>query len=299
MRYRREVRLAYLGPLSKIRGCDSQGQRQFYGEPPHVRRTFFQQLFHTLSTMKPLPLLAISLLLLILQGCASRTVDPPTTPGTLPFYLEIPRNRPTGDMYVTSGVVNKVQSVIVNDSLTLRDIQSYSAQFTRDRGSVPMPAGVRLNGHDMTPHAASDTLRLRGTSETSLLGRNTWEIVDSAGATASFESPVIDVVDSVLPFRLLSSTQALRSDSSLTIRWMRPTRGSGGMYIEWQAPNDTLVYTATDGVGTFAIPADDMRRVRGKGRVILTRFLNSTGTFQGLRVVVSRLAQRIYEVTVQ
>jgi len=236
---------------------------------------------------------------ILFAGCEGRTVDPPDGHGAIGFALEIPANRPSGEYYVTSGVVNDVVAVKVGDSIVNRDIQTYGAQFTRAADAVAMPLEVSVNGSPLARHRDGDTLRLKSASDTSLLGSNTWRITDSSQSSEVFTSPVLDVVDSVAPFRTLLPTQAIRSDSSLTIRWQRPKRASGGMYIEWRAPNDTLRYTANDGIGILTIPSEDMMKLRGSGHVVLTRYLNATGSFHGLRVVISRLAQRSYEVTVQ
>lgn len=242
---------------------------------------------------------ALSLLALVLAGCTERVIDPPNSAGEIPFGLTIPETRPAGDYYLVSGVFTEVRSVKIGDSLELRDIQNYSAQFNRANPVLPMPMTVHINGDALSRHRGGDTLRLRGVSDTSLLSVNTWKIVDSTGAEGSYTTPVIDVVDSVLPFRGLLPNQILRADSSLTIRWKRPSRPSGGLAIEWRGVNDTLRVNANDGFGFHTFTADEMKRVRGAGTVVITRFHNTSGTFQGLRVVATRLAQRSYEVSVQ
>ncbi len=249
--------------------------------------------------MKQVVATVLSIVVLAVGGCTERIIEPPTGEGEIPFGLTIPATRPSGDYYLVSGVFTEVRTVKIGDSLELRDIQNYSAQFNRDKGSLPMPMNVFLNGDALSRHRGGDTLRLRGVSDTSLLSVNTWRIVDSAGAEGTFTTPVIDVVDSVLPFRNLLPNQVLRSDSSLTVQWKRPARPSGGLTIEWRGINDTLRVNANDGFGFYAFTADDMKRVRGAGTVIITRFYNTSGTFQGLRVVGTRLAQRSYEVSVQ
>lgn len=236
---------------------------------------------------------------LALAGCTGRVVDPPAEEGEIRFGLVIPATRPAGEYYLASGVVSEVRIVKVGDSLVPRDIQSFSAQFTRQDTSIRMPLEVSINGTRLSRHRGGDTLRLAGAGDTSLLSINTWRIVDSSMAEASYTTPVIDVVDSVLPMLTMLPSSIIRADSSLTLRWRRPVRSSGGLYIEWQAPNDTIRINANDGFGFYQISADDMKRVRGAGRVTLTRYINGSGSFQGLRVITTRLAQRSYEVSVQ
>lgn len=241
-------------------------------------------------------LTGLLLLLGVMGGCNTREVFVPP-PGALPFNLYILKNRPIGDYYAISGIIARVEQVKVDDSLVNKDLANYSAQFNLTPGMPPV-SGVLLNGHTLEQHN-NDTLRLRGTSDLSLLGANNWSFTPGGGTALDVAMGTMDPIDSVKPFEQIPASGVIRSDSSLTIQWKRPTNASGGMYIEWRAPNDTLVWSVSDGIGVFTIDYADMRKLTGKGLVILSRFLNITRDFNTKKLIISRVAQRSYNVNVQ
>ncbi len=277
-----------------------RSQRQSYGFTMESRNISFPNFSTGLSTMRSLLKRLILVGLAVVAGsmasCNTREVFVPP-PGPLPFNLYILQNRPVGDYYAMSGIVARVEQVKVDDSIVKKDLASFSAQFIATTGA-PAVSSVLLNGHVLEQHN-NDTLRLRGTSDLLLLGANNWSFTPAAGGPLDVAMGLIDPIDSVKPFGQLPVDGVLRSDSSLTIQWKRPTAASGGMYIEWRAPNDTLAWSVSDGIGTFTIDYPDMKRLTGKGLVILSRFMNISRDFNTKKLVISRVAQRSYSVSVQ
>jgi hypothetical protein len=152
-----------------------------------------------------------------------------------------------------------------------------------------------LNGNPLARNLNTDTLRLDEASS-SVYGNNTWKLADSAGAVAdSFVVQQIDVVDSVGPFKDLKT---FRSDTSLKIGWTPPRIGSGGMYIIWSAPDTTITIPVAD-IGFYTIEKADLVKLRGKGTVTFVRYLNIPKSYKGKRLILTRLAEHRYEVTVQ
>jgi len=240
--------------------------------------------------MKRIVLLAV---LTAIAGCGSDTIGP-IGPVALPFDLTIPPNRPAGDLYAVSGIVSTTQPVRVGDSIVEGTVSSFYAQFSPAPG-VAIPASVLLNGNLLERSRNTDTLRLDGASSLSVLGNNLWKLIDSSSAADSFPVQTIDVLDSVGPFKQFKS---FRSDTDLTLGWMPPRIGSGGMFLIWKAPDTTMVTPMAD-IGSYRISSGDLVKLRGKGSVTLVRYLNIQKTYKGKTLVLTRLAEHRYEVTIQ
>jgi hypothetical protein len=157
-----------------------------------------------------------------------------------------------------------------------------------------LPARVFLNGAQLRV-TGTDTLRLGSSSGAGVLSDNVWKLADSSGDTVSFTVPRIDGIDSVLPF---ATGADIRGDVSLQVSWNSPFSVSGGMSITWQAPGYTYRQLVDDGVGAYEIPKDVMTKLRGRGNVYFTRYFNVIKFFHGKKVVLTRMTQRKYEVTV-
>ncbi|MDB5036337.1 MAG: hypothetical protein JWQ98_3578 [Chlorobi bacterium] len=236
-----------------------------------------------------------------ITGCESRPVDALTGNAVLPFDLLAPSNQPAdGDYYGESGVVFSTQTTILKDSLSHTNTSAFQAQFRVKHDTsnssllTRLPAMVFLNGAQLRV-TGLDTVRLGSSSGAAVLNDNIWKLADSSGDTASFTVPKIDGIDSVLPF---ATGADIRGDVPLPVRWNSPFSVSGGMSITWQGPGYTYRQLVDDGVGAYEIPKDVMTKLRGRGNVYFTRYLNVIKFFRGKKVVLTRMTQRKYEVTV-
>jgi hypothetical protein len=128
-----------------------------------------------------------------------------------------------------------------------------------------------------------------------LFSDNVWSFVEVGGDTVDFPKIALDPIDSVAPF---SSSALIRGDTTLRLTWKPPTVGSGGIYLTWKAPGKTYTEFIQD-FGLYTIKSSTLKDLLGKGTVTLTRFRNDTHPYNGRQVVLTRLAQRIYTVTVQ
>lgn len=237
---------------------------------------------------------AALILVTILAGCGGPDIPSDTGPPSLPFSLAIPGNRPKADYYATSGVMVRMVSVKVGDSVVDSPQSSYYAQFTTEPGSTP-PQSVTLNGTALERHRDTDTLRLGSGAPQTVLSDNAWEIIDPDNTKSSFRLQKIDVVDTVAPFNRRST---VRGDTSLTLGWRRPSLISSAFHINWTTNADTLNLVANDAFGEFTISRADMAKVRGKGRVILTRYYYVEGKHKGKSVGLMRIAQRTFDIEV-
>lgn len=227
--------------------------------------------------------------------------DPIGNPGPvdLPFDLTIPDNRPVANYYAVSGIVTTRRLVKVNDSIVESSFPSFYAQFNAADSSFAIPSSVMLNGNPLVRNkGTSDTLRLDAVKDGSnLFGEDTWSLADSGVSTKTFPIKPVDIVDSVTP---LGTSASIRSDTSLQIRWKRPSPGSlsGGMYLYWRAPGRTLSVNMNDGIGNYSMDTSALKTLRGRGSVTLIRYYNIPGTYNGKSLMVTRLAQRTYTITV-
>jgi hypothetical protein len=239
-----------------------------------------------------LSILALSLLIGG-AGCGSDPIGP-IGPLEIPFDLTVPPNRPVGDLYAVSGVTSRTQFVRVGDSIIESAIPSFYAQFHAAPGGA-LPAKVLLNGNELERSRGGDTLRLETASSQTVLGNNIWKLVDESSAVDSTTVQRVDVIDSIVPF---NERKTFRSDTNLRLSWMPPRIGSGGMYLIWKAPDTTIVTPIAD-VGSYAIESADLKKLRGKGTVTFIRYLNTQKNYKGRKLILTRLAQHRYEVTVQ
>jgi hypothetical protein len=227
------------------------------------------------------------------SGCGSDPIGP-IGPAEIPFDLVIPPNRPVGDLYAVSGVSSTTQLVRVGDSIVESTIPAFYAQFHAAPGGT-LPASVFLNDNPLERSRGGDTLRLDEASSTSIFGNNIWKLADGSAAADSFTIGRVDVLDSIGPLR---ESKNVRSDTNLQLGWMPPRIGSGGMYLIWKAPDSSMMIPIAD-IGSYTVESADLKRLQGKGTVTFVRFLNIQKTYKGRKLILTRLAQHRYEVTVQ
>jgi|GEM_PF-2321185 len=229
-------------------------------------------------------------------GCDSHDIGGAMVPVEYPFDILLPPVQTPVDYYAESGISLQTQTIVVRDSLVESTTPQFYAQFRSANGSEP-PAGVKLNGNILTPlSAGSDTLRLTTVSGTSLYNDNVWSLADG-GDSASFVIARVDGIDSVAPF---VTRKSFRRDTSITMRWKPPTSGSSGMYITWTSSGKyTYAQRVDDNIGTFEIPRKEVEKLAGPGKIYITRYLTLQKTFKGKSVMLRRLVQRIYPVTIE
>lgn len=237
---------------------------------------------------------AALMLITILAGCGGPDIPSDTGPPSLPFSLVIPNTRPKTDYYAVSGVMVRMVSVKIGDSIIDSPQSSYYAQFTTDPGSTP-PLAVTLNSVALGRHRDTDTLRLGSGAPQTVLSDNTWEMIDTDSSKASFLLPKIDVIDTVAPFNRRST---VRGDTSLMLAWKRPSLISSALHISWITTSDTLSLVANDAFGAFTISKADMMKVRGKGRVVVTRYYYMQRNHKAKSVGLMRIAQRSFDIEV-
>lgn len=267
------------------------GDRALEVAPPafHIIMLYFRtQIMRSSISL----LVLVGALLLTALGCEEDPVGP-IGPSEIAFDLTIPPNRPAADLYAVSGAISRTTTVRVGDSIVESTISSFYAQFHTAPG-IPLPASVLLNNSTMERNRGGDTLRLDDASATSVLGNNTWKLVDELGAADSFLMQRVDVLDTVGPFK---EKKTFRSDTSLSINWLPPRLGSSGLFMIWKAPDTTLTLPLAD-VGFFTISKEDMKAIRGKGKVTFLRYLNSQKNYKGRKLILTRLAEHRYDVTV-
>ncbi len=229
-------------------------------------------------------------------GCDSHDIGGATVPNEYPFDIVLPPVQTPVDNYAESGISLQTQTIIIRDSLVESTTPQFYAQFRSTNAGDP-PAAVKLNGNLLIPiSAGSDTLRLTTASGTSLYNDNVWSMADG-GDSASFVIARVDGIDSVTPF---VTRKSFRSDTAITLRWKRPSSGSSGMYITWTSSGKyTYTQRVDDNIGSFQIPRAEVQKLSGPGKIYLTRYLTVQKTFRGKSVMIRRLVQRVYPVTVE
>jgi hypothetical protein len=232
--------------------------------------------------------------LFLLGGCDGHRPDGPIGPSEIPFNLVIPATMPAGDYYAISGISVQKQLTGGIDSLTEGTSQSFYAEFYTAPGGT-LPASVSIDGNQLVRNLQTDTLRLDAAVGLQPFGANSWSLSEAGEGPSTFTSAFIPAVDSVRPFRL--NQPPLRGDTSLTIQW-KPAGTNVGMQLRWVGPSRTYTQAVNDFAGSFTVPKEIMATLRGKGLVTLTRFRTTTEQYRGKNLIVARLAQNIFEVTV-
>ena len=182
----------------------------------------------------------------------------------------------------------------VGDSIVESPQTLFYAQFTASPG-VPQLKSVLLNTVELGHHLKGDTLRLGRSPGSSIYGDNLWTLIDSGETKTNFTMPKINVVDTILPF---DSRTSVRGDIPLTLSWRRPTLVSSALYISWKAPNHTFEKTVSDYAGSYEIPVEEMRKLQGKGQVMITRYYYMPQKFKERTVMITRIAQRSFSIDV-
>lgn len=234
--------------------------------------------------------LLLALSLWVFSGCGGHPPIAPGVPGDIPFNLLIPSNTPKGDYQAISGITVAQTTSKIGDTIITSLSRSFYGQFI----GTPLPGKVLLNAIPLSRYRTTDTLRLDN-GDATIFGPNTWAFVDTlTGDTTRFPSIMVDPIDTIGP---LTTDDFVRVDTTLRLAWRPPTTGSGGILITWVAP-DTTIQEYVQDVGFAMLPPSKLKRLLGKGTVILTRFRNDQRTWNGKKVIITRLAECRYVVTV-
>lgn len=238
----------------------------------------------------------VGTLILASLGCNSHPSVPPGDLGAIPFELTVPPNVPAGDYHAVSGISIENGLTRVGDTILEAPGRSFYAEFY-PANDAPMPRGILLNGNPLERNLQSDTFRLESASNStpSIFNENIWSFIDTTGDTVDFPTIMLDPIDSIAPF---SSGVMVRGDTSLKLTWKPSSVGSGGIYLTWEAPGSTYTEFIQD-FGLYVVKPSTLKELLGTGTVTLTRFRNDTHLYNGRNVVLTRLAQRVYTVTVQ
>lgn len=239
--------------------------------------------------MKLLP--AIFAGFLILVGCSDRSVPPIDGPRSIRFELVYPQP-PSSDAYFGVSGVRLVTDDVAQDTIVRVTGRSFFAQFYT--GGPELPTSVELNGIPFVRHLETDTLRLGTSSSTSFFGVQSWRLTDAQGPT-SFQVNPLQEIDSVLP---VMWGDLIRGDTSLLLTWRSPSTATGGVLITWRMQGvETWSQTFSD-VGRATIPEAVVSRFAGDSELILTRFRTEQHVFRSKPLILTRVAQREYRVTV-
>lgn len=189
-----------------------------------------------------------------------------------------------------SGISVTQTTTKVGDTTITSLSRSFYGQFI----GTPLPGRVLLNNIPLSSYRITDTLRLDN-GDATVFGPNTWAFVDTlTGDTTRFPAITVDPIDTIGPF---TTDNFIRVDTTLRLAWRPPTNGSGGILITWIAP-DTTIQEYVQDVGFATLAPFKLKPLLGKGRVILTRFRNDQRTWNGKKVIITRLAECQYVVTV-
>ena len=232
------------------------------------------------------------MLCLLTMGCGDDPIGP-IGPSDIPFDLTIPFTRPAADYYAVSGVQIDTRSVRIGDSIAELAVPAFYAQFHSPKGE-PLPGSVLLNRNPLERHLGGDTLRLASAASSNVFGDNTWILADTDD-TVSVLAPKVDIVDSLEPF---SFKTTFRNDTGIVIKWKRPVFGASGLILRWESRDYIHMVPLVDALGFAEIDAATMDKLRGKGTITLLRYLTLEKQYRGKKLVVTRVAQRSYDVTV-
>lgn len=253
------------------------------------------------NTMKKNLLLLLPLTVAL--GCAPKKLNGPIgSIGTIPFDLVIPFTLGEADYYVIAGTKGEQQESQVADSIIEVPIWRTYAQFYPGDG-VPADFEVWVNNTELQPKVeGSDTLRLRGSGDTSIVdGDQVWHFraPDASDDLATFVLPPVGLLDTIGPLQSFGGRSGtIRSDTAFTIRW-QPGKG-GAIRIEWLTDDGEYVARdAQDFSGSYTFAAPVVAAVRGAGTIRVTRYRSITSEFAGKTVLALRLSQRSYRVSVQ
>lgn len=252
----------------------------------------------TATQLRALSLIVFSTMFLL--SCGHEPIAPSDDPTGIPFDLIVPDGLLEGDYNIISGTKGEQQESYVGDSVYVVSRWSFYAQFT---SKEPIDFDVLVNFTKLQRHHDSDTLRLRSASDTSIVrGDQVWKFREPDEVRNDLirvTLPAISLLDTIGPFEAIQTAKSLiRSDTAFRMDW-KPGNSGGAVKIEWRAPNATIVRDTKDFEGSYTIPAEVMKNLKGKGTVIFTRYKSITDQYQGKSIVATRISQRTYTVTVQ
>ena len=237
-------------------------------------------------------------LLFLFSGCGRDPIVFPSGPPEIAFDLVIPSNTPAGAYHGVSGVAIRTEFVPIGHDTSQQYVESsvtaFYAQFAPEPGQAA-PLQVMINTDTLDRHRGTDTFRLeQASSLRTLVGENRWKLYGSGGEsdTTFFIAPTLTALDSVSPLY----RSDIRGDTALPLRWK--AGGGAGIQLIWTLQGSSYVYSKViSDNGSFVIPAEEVRKLRGVGTVTLTRYVSSNHTYNGQTLVLTRLAQRTYDVT--
>ena len=233
-------------------------------------------------------------------GCGPKKLSGPIEiDNGIPFDLQVPVEMSGADYYIVSGTKGEEQDVQSGDSVLRGTSLRAYVQFYPEAGS-PVDFDVLVNNMELQMHEESDTLRLRGSADTSLInGDQIWRFRDQAEKEiALFVLPPVGLLDTIGPLQGLDERGGIvRGDTAFTLRW-QPGAG-GAIRIEWETEDTYIARDAQDFAGAYVIPAAVMANLQGKGTVRVTRYRTVTSEFDGKKILAMRLSQRSYDVNVR
>jgi len=239
---------------------------------------------------------------ILVASCAPKKLSGPIDDsGNIPFGLVIPFELGDADYYVIAGTTGEQQETQVDDSTVTGTIWRTYGEYYPSEG-VPSDFDVYVNNSRLQPHAESDTLRLRGISDTSLTnGDQVWHFREPGGSDdlVTFVLPTVGLLDTIGPLQHLGGQSGtIRSDTLFTLRW-QPGQG-GAIRIEWITESGGYVARdAQDFAGSYTFPAVVLANLQGQGRVRVSRYRTITSEFGGRTILAVRISQRSYNVNVQ
>jgi hypothetical protein len=246
--------------------------------------------FRILGAMKLL--LALFVGFLTLAGCSERIIPPSDGPQAIEFSLVYPQPPSSDAFFAVSGVRLITDEIVRGDTVVKVSGRSFFAQFRS--GGPAMPTLVELNGNALARHLDTDTLRLGSTDGANLFGVHTWRLTDTEGPT-TFQVATLSELDSIAP---LMYGEPFRSDTSLALTWRPPATATSGILITWRMPGVETYSQVVSDAGRFTIPASIVSRFSGDSELILSRFRTDQDMYHGKQLILTRVAQRNYHVTI-
>jgi hypothetical protein len=229
-------------------------------------------------------------------GSSSGPITPPG-PKDIAFDLTIvPGIISPGDYHAISGTSIISESQIIGDSLFDVSGHAFYAQFYKSSPADSSPTMVTLNNNPLERHLGGDTFRLASGDPRTLGGSNIWRL-HSGGDSTAFTTAAMDPIDTVSP---LVRNTVVRGDIDLQLVWPLSPTGANGMKVIWTGGSlaTPIIFSAQDN-GRLTIPKSEMVKLVGARTVLFIRFRNQEYTYNGKKLIVTRLAQRSYEVTVE